>query len=87
MQAIQMMVTATDESEARAVLIHFLKLENCIGGRILQPSPEKPGWRVQAFHDATPVSASDVLPDGCQLVTIPDSQRKALGIYEETNDG
>jgi hypothetical protein len=47
--AIQHMATARDEKEAHQILEGMKIQVDYLGGRIIPPSPQKPGWRVQTF--------------------------------------
>lgn len=75
--AIQIMETAQSQSAAKETLAGLARLDGYLGGRILPPSPAKPGWRVQAF--LADDGAKD-LPHGMRRVTILAGQRAALGI-------
>jgi hypothetical protein len=79
--AIQIMETARNQATADEVLAGLAGLDGYLGGRVLPPSPQKPGWRVQAFIEDD--GAKD-LPHGMRRVTIPGEQRTALGIAPST---
>lgn len=79
LKALQFIDTFLTEPAA-VVAFNLLKVQTgYLGGRILQPSPAKPGWRVQVFfrHDVAP---GGWLPDGMQEVAIPESIQATLGI-------
>ncbi len=78
--AIQVYEVYRSEAEARQGLAFQAEQVGYLGGRVLPPSPEKPGWKMQAFHDAAGVTATTLLPDGMRYVHIPDGLAKALGI-------
>lgn len=75
--ALQLMETAQTQKAAKETLAGIARLDGYLGGRILPPSPQKPGWRVQAFLEDD--GAKD-LPHGMRRVVIPAGQRAALGI-------
>jgi hypothetical protein len=76
--AIQYVDDARDEAEAHERLGFCTSLPDCLGGRVLPPSPSKPTWRLQAFFEDVPEAVW--LPDGCRRVFILDSQRRLLGL-------
>ena len=69
MNAIQFYDTAKDQAEAEEMLAGLSLQVDFLAGRILKPSPGKPGWRIQAlFEDAPNVGW---FPDGCRRVIVP----------------
>jgi hypothetical protein len=75
--ALQIMETVKSQAAADETLAGIARLDGYLGGRILPPSPSKPGWRVQAFLKDDDVKD---LPDGMRRVIIPAGQRAAMGI-------
>jgi hypothetical protein len=76
-KAVQYIHASANETEAREALDFLRAQVDFIGGRVLEPSASKPGWRVQVLfedcgHDAP-------LPDGCLRVTAPRSFLRQLG--------
>lgn len=89
MNAIQYIEDFKTAKEAEECFGFMKTQSDYIGGRILPPvgpgwwtmgAPLKTDWTVQTFHEADGIGREDLLPDGCRLVIILDSQRKALGI-------
>lgn len=70
--------TARSEAEAHEMLMGQLGQHGSRGGRVLVPSPSKPGWRIQAFHEDA--GAGVHLPDGNRRVWVPRSQFTLMGI-------
>ena len=59
-----------DRAEAEEVLSAMMAQSGYLGGRILTPSPAKPGWRVQTFFDNEGI-IEGWLPDGCHYRLTP----------------
>lgn len=81
-RVIQYIEPCKHEQEAIECLAG-LKLQSCyLGGRLLPPvnQIDKDMWRVQTFHEADGVSTTDLLPDGCRLVFMPEGLGNQLGI-------
>jgi hypothetical protein len=78
LHAIQIMETAPNESTAREIFAGLREQIGYLGGRILPPSPAKPGWRVQVFIEDD--GTAEALPRGMRRVIIPGGQRSAMGI-------
>lgn len=77
---LQVVESFGSEAEARAALEFQLAQVGAICGRVLSPSPEKPGWRLQAFHEVDRVDHERLrewMPDGCRLVVLPPALRRA----------
>jgi hypothetical protein len=70
---LQWLETAQSSDDADAILAFMASQDGFINGRIIEPTDSKPTWRIQSFHDATGVTATTPLPDGCRLVTCPSS--------------
>lgn len=80
LRAIQIMETAPNEAVAREIFAGQREQIGYLGGRILPPSPVKPGWRVQVFIEDDGGAGSDWLPHGMRRVIIPAGMRSTLGI-------
>lgn len=70
--------TATSQSEAETWLESWRVQHGFRGGRVLPPSPSKPGWRLQVFTED--VGAGAALPDGQRRVFVLRSQFTTMGI-------
>jgi len=69
--AIQVWEVCASESEARIVYLAMSEQVGFLGGRVLEPSASKPGWKSQTFHDASGIDRNSWLPDGCRYVMVP----------------
>lgn len=76
MRAIQYIKTATCAADASTTLDWLRGLDTFIDGRVLPPSAEKPGFRVQVFFEDCGSDAP--LPDGCRRVFLPPSLLEAM---------
>lgn len=71
MRAIQYIDSAPDSASAHAMLDSLAIQVDYLAGRVLAPSPSKPGWRVQALFEDVPEVAPELLPEGCRHVFVP----------------
>lgn len=69
-RVMQVLIQATDADHANDLTQAFGTQVGLLGMRTLNPAPSKPTWRVQCFFEAP---TDDVVPDGCQIVTCPES--------------
>lgn len=74
--AIQYLDTARDGDDATTMLHGLAHQDGFRYGRVLTPSPSKPGRRVQAFFVDEPANWdawfwAAWLPDGCRRVILP----------------
>jgi len=78
LRAIEYTDTTSKEPAAKEIFSWLQTQVDYLGGRILEPSPAKPGWRVQViFQDC----GHDLpLPDGCRRVFCPSSFLHTLGV-------
>ena len=83
-RAIQYTDSFSSEPEAQAAFGFLAIQDDYLGGRVLPPVNQagKDSWRVQTFHERGEVACEDLLPDGCRLVMVPESQASSLGIRE-----
>lgn len=81
---IQITETFQVALHAQEALSGLERQDGYVGGRLIEPSAEKPGWRIQVFFQDEPEAAefADHLPDGVRRVLVMDSTRKTLGIPE-----
>jgi hypothetical protein len=70
----------SDEAGARLARAEAELQVDFLGAQLLEPSPAKPGWRLQAFFSAHGVELDALLPDGSRFVLILDSQYRMFGI-------
>lgn len=82
LKAIQYTETLANELEADSTISYLSLQDGFLGGRVLAPSPEKPGWRIQIFfRDETGKELLHcLLPDGCKAVLIPPFLASVFGI-------
>ena len=90
--AMQYVDSYKTETEARQAFEFMSGQDDCLGGRVMppaqrgwwevgEPSGEDAKWRIQTFHRLDDgFDRAALLPDGCRVVLILDSQRKALGV-------
>ena len=78
MKALQLLVTFTNEPDARSALDSLRDQDGFLGGRVLPANPVCPRPRVQAFFQDEPDLGW--LPDDVRRVIIPDGQRRMLGL-------
>jgi hypothetical protein len=76
-RTIQYLKTFKSEKEADEAVLALVQLDGCIAARTLRHTPQKPGWRAQAFFadnsktlDLLGKSSSADLPDNCQRVLL-----------------
>lgn len=86
MKAIQFVESFNRADDARLAFAAIQEQSGYIGGRLLEPSPIYPDWRIQAFFEVDGHDLGDWLPDGCRVVIIPSGQQATLGI-PRTNGG
>lgn len=79
LKALQFMESFLTEEEAHKSFKWLQTQVGYLGGRILEPSGAKPGWRVQVFF-VKENAKGGWLPDGMQEVMIPESLMAALGL-------
>ena len=79
---VQSVAEAKDKKEAEEIFASMQLQTDYRGGRILAPSPAKPGWRVQTFHEDCGEHDGRNLPDGLRRVIILKNQRQAMGILQ-----
>ncbi len=90
-KAIQYYDVERTEREALEDLDWLRVQQGFLGGRVIAPTPAKPGWRVQAFFDAEGVDAKPgtVLIEGqpsgrydrrgeTRVVLIPESMARTI---------
>lgn len=76
--ALQVVEPARDKTEALEMLEGLTHQDGYLGGRVLEPSPSKPDWRVQGFLQDEP-KAAGWLPDGMRRVVLPHGFLEHLG--------
>jgi hypothetical protein len=76
MWMVQNVEEAKTEAEAQEIFAQLQTQQGYQGGRIIPPSPAKPGWRVQTFYE----DAQGWLPDGCRRVLVLPGLRRLLGL-------
>ncbi len=76
---IQLIEQFQSEADAKQAFEVLGDQDGFEGGRVLEPSPSKPGWRVQAFFQDEP-EAAGWLPDGMRRVLVPGGVRARLGL-------
>lgn len=83
MWAIQMVENFNDdEGFARQALTALAEQDGYLGGRVLPSSPEKPGYKVQAFFQDEP-EVDGWLPDGMRRVWVPRGLAATLGMVQD----
>lgn len=68
-RALQLTDTFKTEREADEAVLALAKQDGFMAGRSIRPTPQKPGWRVQAFLEDHS-QKSDPLPDGVRRVLL-----------------
>ncbi len=80
-KAIQYVDVGKSKREAHNMLRSLALQIDYLGGRVIKPSPSRPGWRVQAFFDVGGVKArpSTVLMNGARVVLVPEPMARSMG--------
>ncbi len=76
--AIQIMVKFDNQKDAGFALRAMQAQQGLLGVRVIDPSPEKPGWRLQAFMEPGDCTANTPLPEDCRFVLVPDPLLAAM---------
>lgn len=87
--ALQFTDTFDNEEDAVQALEGLKIQDGYLGGRVMPPTPSKPGWRLQAFFQDEPEAAANSagLPDGMRRVLLLPGQKHQLGIRESLAEG
>ena len=81
--ALQHVSTHKTEEEANQAHEAMKKQDGYLGGRVTPPSPGKPDWHAQTFHQDSPNMKESEMPEGMRRVTLLSGQHAALGIKQE----
>jgi hypothetical protein len=73
------------KSDAKQALTATKKQIGYVGGRLLDPKGKAEGWRAQIFFEDEP--GVSWFPSGTRRVTVPTSQKRAMGINPFTQAG